>query len=124
MNPTTLEITVAIVMLAVSLGLVVCFVRYMWANSERRMMRMLKHAGLDPEIATHPDTAAIIKEVRHRCRKCQSEGFCERWLAGEEKGYPAFCPNARVFAYLGLRRNLAVHGLTRDQAATRVGAMP
>lgn len=109
MNPTTLEISVAILMLAVSIALIAWIGRSMRAASERRMMRMLKRAGLDPEIATQPDTEAVIKEVRRRCQKCQSKRFCERWLAGEEKGGPGFCPNARVFAYLGLRRNLEIH---------------
>jgi len=48
MNPTLFEIGVAIVMMAVSLALVVSFLRYMTAASETRMMRMLMRAGVDP----------------------------------------------------------------------------
>jgi hypothetical protein len=100
MNPTLFEISVAIVLVAVSVALLVWIGRYMAAASERRLTRMLKRAGLDPEIATHGDTEAIIKEIRRRCRKCASEALCERWLAGEEEGNNSFCPNARVFDVL------------------------
>jgi len=64
------------------------------------MMQMLQYAGLDPKIATRGDTKAIIKEVRRRCRRCQSEDLCRRWLAGEERGENDFCPNAQVFKEL------------------------
>ncbi len=100
MNPAMIEIGVATVMLAVSVALVVWIRRYMAAASERRMMSMMKRAGLDPEIGKHGDTEAIIKEIRRRCRRCQSEDLCERWLAREEKGGNIFCPNARVFDIL------------------------
>ena len=96
-----IQISVAIVMVVVSITFVVSIRRYMNATSERRMMRMLKRAGLDPEIATHGDIEAIVREVRSRCRKCQTEDLCERWLAGEEDGRNSFCPNANIF------RNLA-----------------
>ena len=100
MNPTMFEIGVATVMVGVSVALLLWIRRYMAAASERRMMSMLKRVGLDPEIATHGDTKAIIKELRHRCRRCPSEDLCDRWLAGEEKGGNIFCPNARVFDML------------------------
>jgi hypothetical protein len=100
MNPTLFEISVAIVMVAVSVALLVWIVRYMAAASKRRMTRMLKRAGLDPELAAHGDAEAIIKEIRRRCRRCPSEALCERWLAGEEKGDNSFCPNVRVFDIL------------------------
>lgn len=100
MNPTIFEISVAIVMVAVVVALIVWIRRYMAGASERRLMSMLQHAGVDPEIATQRDTEAIMKEIRLRCRKCQSEALCERWLAGEEKGENVFCPNAQVFEML------------------------
>lgn len=100
MNPTLFEISIAIVMVVVSIALLVWFRRYLAAASERRMTRMLKHAGLDPELAAHGDAEAIIKEIRRRCGKCPSEALCERWLAGEEKGNNRFCPNVRVFDIL------------------------
>ena len=100
MNPTMFEIGVATVMVAVSVALVVWFRRYMAAASERRMVSMLQCAGLDPEIATHGDTEAIMKEIRRRCRRCPSEDLCDRWLAHEEKGGNTFCPNAQVFEML------------------------
>lgn len=100
MNSTLFQIGVAIVMVAVSAVLILWFVRYLWANSEKRMMRMLKRAGVDPEIVAHGDTEAIIKDVRRRCRKCPSEALCERWLDGEVEGKNTFCPNARIFNIL------------------------
>ena len=87
-------------MVAVSVALLVWILKYMAAASERRMTRMLKRAGLAPELATHGDTEAIIEEIRRRCRKCASEALCERWLAGEEKGNNSFCPNVRAFDIL------------------------
>jgi hypothetical protein len=100
MNPTLSEISIAIVMVAVSVALLVWILRSMAASSERRMTRMLKRAGLDPEIAKHGDPEAVIHEIRARCRKCSSEALCERWLAGEEEGNNSFCPNAQVFETL------------------------
>lgn len=100
MNPTLPEISIAIVMVAVSVALLVWILRSMATSSERRMTRMLRRAGLDPEIATHGDTEGVIHEIRSRCRKCSSEALCERWLAGAEAGDNSFCPNARVFEML------------------------
>jgi hypothetical protein len=100
MNPTLFEISVAVVMVAVSVALLVWILSNMAAASEWRMRRMLKRAGVDPEIAAHGDTEAIVEDIRHRCRKCRSEALCERWLAGEEKGNNSFCPNVRVFDML------------------------
>ena len=90
MNPTLFQIGVAIVMVAVIFTLLAWFLRYLRATSERRLMRMLKRAGVDPEIATQiatqGDSGAIINNVRSRCRKCMSEDLCERGLAGEVEG--------------------------------------
>jgi len=101
MDPTLFQIGVAIVMVAVIFTLLAWFLRYLRATSERRLMRMLKRAGVDPEIATQGDSEAIIiNNVRSRCRKCMSEDLCERWLAGEVEGENTFCPNARIFGLL------------------------
>ncbi len=100
MNSTLFQIGIAIVMVAVFFTLLVWFIKYWRAASERRMMRMLKRAGVDPEIATQGDTEAIINDVRSRCRKCMSEDLCERWLAGEVEGENTFCPNTRIFRNL------------------------
>jgi len=101
MNPTAFEITVAVVLLALTVAFFEWIRRYMASASERRMMSMLLSAGVDPEIARQGDTETIMNEVRRRCRRCESEGLCERWLAGEEKGENVFCPNAQVFESLG-----------------------
>jgi Family of unknown function (DUF6455) len=100
MNPTFFEIGVAIFMVAVSVALIVWFSRYLAAASGRRMMHMLTRAGVDPEVATHGDTAAIMQAVRSRCRRCRSEGLCDRWFAGKVVGDNSFCPNAQIFRRL------------------------
>jgi len=94
------DISIAIILVLFAVIVVTLFLRYKAGSSERRMMQMLQRAGLDPEIATQGDTEAIIREVRRRCRKCQSEDLCRRWLAGEEEGQNTFCPNAEVFREL------------------------
>lgn len=99
---TMFQIGAAILVVAVCVAIIVWIRSYANAGSERRMMGMLKRAGLDPEVAQQEDTEAIIKEVRSRCRKCDTVDVCERWLSGKVvKGGTSFCPNARIF------RNLA-----------------
>jgi hypothetical protein len=100
MNPTLFEIGVAISMVAVSVALVVWFSRYVATASDRRMMHMLTRAGVDPEVARHGDTEAILEDVRRRCGRCRFEGLCDRWLAGKVEGDNSFCPNARIFRTL------------------------
>jgi len=94
------DVRLALVLVLAAIVLVVSFLRYKSGASERRMMRMMLHYGLDPEIARKGDTETIIKEVRRRCLRCQSEGHCERWLEGKEAGGSDFCPNAKVFEEL------------------------
>ena len=100
MNPTVFELGFALFIVAVSVSLVVWFWRYMAATSERRTMQMMTRAGVAPELARRGDTEAIIKDVRTRCRKCASEDFCDRWLAGKVDGENSFCPNAKLFRSL------------------------
>ena len=90
-------VPLAITLLLLAAFLVLLHLRYRAGLSERRMKRMMIHYGLDPEIA---DGQTIITEVRRRCRKCQFDAHCERWLAGKEAGNGSFCPNARVFQEL------------------------
>ena len=91
---------IAIILVVAGIVLVMSFLRYKARTSEKRMLQMLRTAGLDPEITMHGGSEAIISEVRRRCRKCQSEGPCEQWLAGEKEGDNLFCPNAQVFEEL------------------------
>ena len=100
MNPTLFEIGVAIVMVAVSVALVVSFARYLAAASGRRAMLMLARVGLNPDVALRADTDAVMQDVRRRCRRCPSEGYCDRWLAGEGDGDNSFCPNAPILRKL------------------------
>jgi len=94
------NVSIAIVMLIVTIALVTWFLWYKSKASERRMMRMMQHFGLDPQIAREGDAESIIREIRRRCKKCQFEGHCERWLEGKERGDGTFCPNSRVFEEL------------------------
>ncbi len=100
MTPTV--ISVAIFMVAVGIASIVWLQGYRVAASTRRMKGMMTRVGLDPETATlgDPRTKAIMKEVRHRCRRCPREDFCDRWLAGKVKGDNTFCPNAQTFGIL------------------------
>lgn len=94
------SIIVAILIVAVGVTLAVLYLRYLAANSERRMRSMIERCGVDIENATQDEIDAIIKDVRRRCRKCRSEDVCERWLTGEIKGDNSFCPNASIFSNL------------------------
>ena len=94
------DVNIAFILVIAAIVLVVWFLNYKTGSSEKRMLRMLQSAGLDPEIAIQGDTESIIREVRRRCRKCQAEDLCERWLAGLEEGDNYFCPNAQVFEEL------------------------
>ena len=93
---------IAFSMVALAAILVFLSSKNLSAESEQRMTRMMKLKGLDPETAQldDPRVTEIIQEVRARCRKCQREDLCERWLKGEVEGENTFCPNARVFTQL------------------------
>ncbi|HEX9812716.1 MAG TPA: DUF6455 family protein [Burkholderiales bacterium] len=96
MSPTFLDIGAAVVLLAVVGALFAWFARNFGVTSDRRMMRMLVRAGVDPAIVAQGEKQAIIEDIRRRCRKCQAEDLCERWLAEKVAGDNGFCPNARI----------------------------
>ena len=100
MNVSGTEIIVALIMIAIAYSFVILFLKYKDDTSEKRLKRMLHRCGLDPETIEQGDAEAIIREVRARCRKCQTEAVCERWLAGEQGGENSFCPNAQTFEVL------------------------
>jgi hypothetical protein len=95
-----LDISITIILAVIAIALASWFLRYKANSSEKRMQRMMQHLGLSSDISSQSDTREIIREVRKRCRKCQSEGVCERWLTGTENGDNAFCPNAQIFEEL------------------------
>ena len=101
MSISLIQVMTAIALVAVVIALFFGYRRYLQRNSERRMLGMLTSLGLDPTIASSGDIETIMGEVRDRCRQCQSEDKCERWLKGEEGGDASFCPNHRVFEILG-----------------------
>jgi uncharacterized protein DUF6455 len=100
MNATLFELGVALLMVAVSVALVVWSLRSIAAASQRRMSRMFTRAGVAPEVAGRGDFEAVIHNARSVCRRCPSEGLCDRWLAGKVEGDNGFCPNARAFRSL------------------------
>lgn len=95
-----IQVIAAIAMIGAAAAIVLGFKRYLIANSERRLLKMIESVGLDPEIATSGEIPAIMKEVRQRCRSCATEAVCERWLQSNEEGDNSFCPNAKVFEAL------------------------
>ncbi|MDP2620892.1 MAG: DUF6455 family protein [Hyphomicrobiales bacterium] len=99
MTPTLFEINIAMIMVAASVAMVVWFQGYLATASASRMARMMARIGMDPAIATggRPQSAAILKQMRQRCRRCPSEDLCDRWVAGTVKGGNSFCPNVRAF---------------------------
>tara|TARA_B100000315_G_scaffold252191_2_gene288446 strand:- start:3696 stop:4028 length:333 start_codon:yes stop_codon:yes gene_type:complete len=102
MHSTVFQIYVAIIMVAVFAGLFVWFRRSEAAGSAKRLTGMMSRFGLDPRIATQGDsiTKTIMNAARWRCRKCPTEGHCERWLCGKVEGGNTFCPNAQTFSFL------------------------
>jgi hypothetical protein len=100
MDPT--QISVAIIMVGIAAACFVWLQSSMAAASAKRMMGMVKRVGLDIGTAAlgEPDTMAIGKEVRRRCRRCPREALCERWLAGKVEGSNTFCPNAEALRVL------------------------
>lgn len=101
------EVLLAVLMAAVAAGLFFAWRRYLRRNSERRLRAMLEAVGLSPALASSGHVDAIMKEVRQRCRTCNAEDVCERWLKSAERGDNDFCPNAHVFELLGEHRPAA-----------------
>lgn len=99
MTPNLFQIFVAAAMTALALFLVWRYVQYKRAGSDRRLAAMLVWAGVSPAV-TAGESNAVMKNLRRRCRRCQKEGVCERWLAGELRGGNEFCPNAPTMAAL------------------------
>ena len=102
-DPTSNEVGVAITLVSTAIVLVVWFLYYKASNTKRRMRSMLMRAGLDPSIETDADKKMVIKGIRMRCKKCQTEDVCERWLANKISGGNDFCPNAEIFELLSGR---------------------
>lgn len=65
-----------------------------------RFTQMLARVGLDTKAA--PLDPATRGDLYRVCTMCTKRGRCRRWLASTkaEDGYPAFCPNARMFGLL------------------------
>ena len=102
-DSTSYEVGVAITLVSTAIVLVVWFLYYKASNTKRRMRSMLMRAGLDPSIETDADKKVLIKGIRQRCKKCQTEDVCERWLANKISGDNDFCPNAEIFELLSGR---------------------
>ncbi len=102
MNTWSFEVSLALMMLAIAVALIIAYQGYLRSGTARRLSRMLRRVGLDPAIATRkdPEAAAVIQEIWQRCRRCSVEGHCERWLNREVGGTNQFCPNAKTFERL------------------------
>ncbi len=99
MSTWYLEISIALMMLAITVAMVVAFQGYLRMGTARRLIRMLARVGLNSTAMVNQDPAskATVEEIWQRCRKCQLEGHCEQWLKGEVRGDNSFCPNATTF---------------------------
>ncbi len=99
MDPTTAQVTFAILFIGLNVAIFIWFRRTEAAGSARRTMSMITRVGIDRGIVTSkdPQTGTIMGETRRRCRKCPREDLCERWLAGKVGGSSDFCPNEAVF---------------------------
>ena len=100
MDMSVIQGFIGLAMASIAILIVFGFRSYLANSSERRMRSMLESIGLDPAIAYSNEIPTIMREVRQRCRTCQSESVCERWLKGKEQGGNDFCPNAKVFEVL------------------------
>jgi len=102
MEPTALEIRFALAMLAASVALLLCCRWYLRARSAERMRDMMLRLALNPEVGSDCalNISQVMADVRKRCRRCQAEDVCERWLNGELRGPNTFCPNRRIFKAL------------------------
>ena len=108
MDPILFEAYLPVFAILTGIVLAVALLSHFRDASAKRMTRMMERVGLDPRIATrtypqtlsYPQTEATMKQVRKRCRGCQSEDLCERWLVGAVKGENSFCPNAQTFLNL------------------------
>ena len=121
MNMSLFQIIAAIFMVSTAIALVVTFRKYKDAASERRMVSMLEHVGLDPAVASSADTEAIMQEIRRRCRTCATEDVCERWLADDEDSDNVFCPNAKVLDALQRTNGWGCSSAGRASCSQREG---
>jgi hypothetical protein len=102
MTLTLFQIYAAVIMVGVSVVMLAGFQQYLAAASAGRMTRMMARIGMTPSMARGGSArrAAVMRLMRHRCRRCSSEDLCERWVAGKASGGGDFCPNARAFGVL------------------------
>ena len=100
MENTSIDFFIAIVLATAAVTFVIWYLGYKRWSSRERMRTMLTQAGVNPEVIRDGDHEEIMKAVTKRCRKCEAEDVCERWLAGNYKEDNLFCPNAQIFRSL------------------------
>lgn len=78
--------------------------RLLWPTREDLRQRtelmdeMMDKRGVDLLEAIRVDGGLAFIEARAKCRYCEHEEICRRWLAGEgRRGPEDFCPNAAFF---------------------------
>jgi hypothetical protein len=100
MTTTLSQVVLGLALAAIAIFLVLSFLKFKAAGSNRRLRSMLAQAGVDPRVARSGSAESITKEIRARCARCQNEDLCERWLAGAVQGGNEFCPNAALLSAL------------------------
>lgn len=78
-----------------------------YPTATKQFMQMLARLGLDTKEA--PLDPATRGDLYRVCTMCSKRRRCRRWLASakDAEGYPAFCPNAWMFARLLAERRQA-----------------
>lgn len=111
MESNAIEWLIGVPLGLIALALSVWYLQYKRERSENRMRRMLRRMGVDPAVAGDADHEALFRAARSRCRACQAEDVCERWLAGSYREENLFCPNALTFRALAAehRRLLSIY---------------
>lgn len=94
------EIFAGLIMLVIAVAMVLGYRYYLRASADRRMRSMLEAIGIDPELVDNEDVDTTIAEMRDRCRHCNAEDVCERWLSGADGDGNDFCPNQELFGLL------------------------
>ena len=103
MNSIWFQFGIAAILVVVAITLVAVFLRYKDSRSQWRMNSMLRRVGVDPEVIKSGNQKEIITAIRKRCKQCQTEDICERWLAGDIEGSNSFCPNMKVINSLAVK---------------------
>ena len=115
MDPTVFDISVAIMMLVVSVTMLVWFKRYRAAASNSRMTDMMSYFALDAEIVTNGGLQALpFKQVQQR------ETGVVNIVTAQGTGWITTCDDVNAARNLGAHENLpSLNSHARDSSAFR-----